>query len=78
MIQDSGEAKIANFELATLGVDEQVLRLDVPVDDVVAVAVLDGLEDLVEVVANILLLETVRVLFENLQQVLFDIFEYHV
>ena len=45
-----------------LRLDEQVLWLDVPMDYVVPVAVLEGLEQLVDVVTHLVELQAVRVL----------------
>ena len=63
MIKHSSESKVANFEVTLLRVDEKILRLDVSVDHVVAVAVLNRFEDLVQVNAHISLLKAVRIFF---------------
>ena len=53
--------------------DEQVFGLDVSVDHVLAMAVLDGLEQLIDVLADQYLIDTVRVLLEDLEQVLLEV-----
>ena len=55
--------------------DQQVLGLDVPMDDVLAVAVLDRLQQLVDVLADQVELDAVRVLLEDLEQVLLQVLE---
>ena len=57
------------------GVDQQVLGLDVPMDDVLAVAVLDRLQQLVDVLADQIELDAVGVLLEDLEQVLLQVLE---
>lgn len=44
-------------------------------DDVLTVAVLDSLEQLVNVVADLIELDSIRVLLENLKQVFIEILE---
>ena len=53
--------------------NEQVFRLDVSVDYILAMAVLDGLEQLIDVLADQYLIDTVRVLLEDLEQVLLEV-----
>ena len=53
--------------------DEQVFGLDVSMDHILAVAVFDGLEQLIDVLADQHLIDTVRVLLENLKQVLLEV-----
>ena len=53
--------------------DEQVFGLDVSVDNVLAMTVLDGLEQLIDVLADQHLIDTVRVLLEDLEQVLLEV-----
>ena len=53
--------------------DQQVLGLDVPMDDVLAVAVLDSLQQLVDVLADEVELDAVGVLLEDLEQVLLQV-----
>ena len=53
--------------------DQQVLGLDVPVDDVLAVAVLDRLQQLVDVLADQVKLDAVGVLLEDLEQILLQV-----
>ena len=55
--------------------DQQVLGLDVPVDDVLAVAVLDRLQQLVDVLADQVELDAVGVLLEDLEQILLQVLE---
>ena len=55
--------------------DQQVLGLDVPMDDVLAVAVLDRLQQLVDVLADQVELDAVRVLLEDLEQILLQVLE---
>ena len=57
------------------GVDQQVLGLDVPMDDVLAVAVLDRLQQLVDVLADQVELDAVGVLLEDLEQILLQVLE---
>lgn len=58
-----------------LGVDEQIFRLDVSMYDVLAVAVLNSLEQLVNVVADLIELDSIWVLLKNLKQVFVKILE---
>ena len=53
--------------------NEQVFRLDVPVDHVLAMTVLDGLEQLIDVLADQDFIDAVGVLLEDLEQVLLEI-----
>ena len=55
--------------------DQQVLGLDVPMDDVLAVAVLDRLQQLVDVLADEVELDAVGVLLEDLKQILLQVLE---
>ena len=55
--------------------DQQVLGLDVPMDDVLAVAVLDRLQQLVDVLADQVELDAVGVLLEDLEQILLQVLE---
>ena len=55
--------------------DQQVLGLDVPMDDVLAVAVLDRLQQLVDVLADQVKLDAVGVLLEDLEQILLQVLE---
>ena len=55
--------------------DQQVLGLDVPMDDVLAVAVLDRLQQLVDVLADEVELDAVGVLLEDLEQILLQVLE---
>ena len=43
----SCKAEIAHLQLIRFRIDEQILRLDVPMHDVLRVEVVDGLQDLV-------------------------------
>ena len=53
--------------------NEQVFGLDVSMDHVLAMAVFDGLEQLIDVLADQHLIDTVRVLLEDLEQVLLEV-----
>ena len=53
--------------------DEQVFGLDVSMDHIFAMAVFDGLEQLIDVLADQYLIDTVRVLLEDLEQVLLEV-----
>ena len=53
--------------------NEEVFRLDVSVDHILAMAVLDGLEQLIDVLADKDFIYAVGVLLEDLEQVLFEI-----
>ena len=55
--------------------DQQVLGLDVPMDDVLAVAVLDRLQQLVDEAADLVKLDAVGVLLEDLEQILLQVLE---
>ena len=56
-----------------LGVDEEVLRLDVAMDDIVAMAILDGLQQLVDVMAHLVQFNSVWVLLQDFQEVLVQV-----
>ena len=58
-----------------LRVDQQVFRLDVSMDHVVAMAVFDSFEQLVYVSANLIKLDPVRILLEDFEQVFVQILE---
>ena len=49
----AGEPEVAELQGVRFGVDEQVFGFDVAVDDAVPVAVLDGLDELVDVDAHV-------------------------
>lgn len=55
--------------------DQKVLWLDVSVDHVVAVAVLDSFKQLVDVVTYAVKVDSIRVFFQYLEQVLLQVFE---
>lgn len=58
-----------------LRVDQQVFRLDVSMDHVVAMAVFDSFKQLVYVSANLIKLDPVRILLEDFEQVFVQILE---
>lgn len=58
--------------------DQQVLRLDVPVDDAVLVAPVGGFDELVDVEAHVLRVKAPRVLLQDFEQRLFDVLKYQV
>jgi hypothetical protein len=68
------EAKIAYFQLLFIA-DEQIFRLDVPVDDIKRMHVGQGLEQLVHEQPNELGLQTIRGFFQYLKQVVLDVLE---
>ena len=75
------KAKIAEFERVRARIvraDEQVLRFDVPVHDVVSVAPRDCLDELPDVPAHERWVEAARALLEHLQQVTGHVFEHQV
>ena len=61
--EHSGKAKVADLEHFRLRVDQQILRLDVSMDHVIAVTVLDRLENLVQIPPDVFLIQAVCVLF---------------
>ena len=58
-----------------LGIDQQVLWLNVSMDHIFAMAVLDSLQQLVDVVAYLVKLDSIRVFFEDFQQVFLKVLE---
>ena len=56
--------------------NEQILGLDIPVDHVFAMAVLDGFQQLVNVLTDEVQLDTVRVLFQDFKQVFLKVLEH--
>jgi len=78
VIQNSCEPKIANSKIIVLRVDEQVFWLDVSVDNVTPMTVLDGLQQLVNVGFDDIFSESVRVFFQNFEQILLQVFKNEV
>ena len=58
-----------------LGIDQQVLWLNVSMDHIFAMAVLDSLQQLVNVVAYLIKLDSIRVFFEDFKQVFLKVLE---
>lgn len=58
-VSHSSEAKIADFEVARR-VQQQVRRLEVPVEHIGWMNVLEASEDLVEEVANVIIAQTLK------------------
>ena len=58
-----------------LGIDQQVLWLNVSMDHIFAMAVLDSLQQLVDVVAYLIKLDSIRVFFEDFKQVFLKVLE---
>ena len=56
--------------------NEEVLRLDIPVNDVLAMAVLYSLEQLVDILADKVFFDSIGILLEDLKQVLFEVLEH--
>lgn len=61
--EHSGKAKVADLEHLRLRVDQQILRLDVSMDHVVAMTVLDRLKNLVQIPLDVFLIQAVGVFF---------------
>ena len=55
--------------------DEKVLRLDISVNNVLAMAVLDGFQQLVDVLTDKNLIDAIGVLLEDLEQILLQVLE---
>mmetsp|Transcript_47322 Transcript_47322/g.84654 ORF Transcript_47322/g.84654 Transcript_47322/m.84654 type:complete len:235 (+) Transcript_47322:154-858(+) len=69
LVQCTREAEVTQFQCVGVRVDKEVLQLDVPVDDVVAVAGLDSLKQLVHVLPTQLWVQPRRVFIQELQHV---------
>lgn len=52
-----GEAKVNDFDVQ-VAVEEEILRLEIPMDDVLAVEILDGRHDLAELLSRNILLHS--------------------
>ena len=70
----ASEAEIADLEFQ-VGADEEVLGLDVPVDDIQPVEVEEPLHELEDDLADVGGVESIGGVFENLQEVVFDVLE---
>ena len=55
--------------------DEKVLRLDITVNNILAMAVLDGFQQLVDVLTYKNFIDAIGVLLENLEQILLQVLE---
>ena len=55
--------------------DEKVLRLDITVNNILAMAVLDGFQQLVDVLTDKNFIDAIGVLLENLEQILLQVLE---
>ena len=61
-----------------LWINEEVLWFDVAMDHVIAMAVLDCLEQLVDEATDLIEFDSVGVLFEDLEQVLVEVLKHQV
>ena len=55
--------------------DKKVLGLDVSMNNVLAMTKFDSFQQLVDIIANHVFLNTIGVLFKNFEQVLLEVFE---
>ena len=56
--------------------NQQIFWLDISMNDLLAMTVLNGLEQLVDVVAHLVELNAIWVLFKDFEEVLFEVFEH--
>ena len=58
--------------------NQQIFWLDISVNDLLAMAVFNGFEQLVDVVAHLVELNAIWVLFKDFEEILFEVFEHKI
>ena len=63
------KSEIANLQLVGLGANEQVLRLNVSVHNVLAMKIVNCLQELIDEELNAITIKSIRFFFENLKEI---------
>ena len=63
------EAEITDLQLISLGANQQILWLNIPVHNVLRMKVVDGLEQLINEELNAVSIQSIWLLFQNFQQI---------